>query len=105
MKTIAIAAVLVLVTPAAAPADQSVDNAYRVCAVFNGTGLLSQECSVSGWHSSIDVTVDMSASEAREFCGVIAPYLAQLGVTFSSGWKVRIYSPYSGDRTIAFCPL
>ena len=81
----------------------SVDSAYRVCAVFDGTGLLSEPCSVSGWHSSVDVKMDTSGTEAQKICRGVTQMIWDKGVRFDPGWKLRIYSPFSGDSTIAQC--
>jgi len=80
----------------------SVDTAFRFCDALDATGLLSKPCKVSGWNMSIDVSIDTTSSEARSICQGIA---AQAGSSFDSGWKVRIYSPYSSENTIAQCRL
>ena len=98
------ALLVAMLVPAAASAD-SVGNAYGLCGVFDGTGLLSEPCSVSGWHSAVDVTMDTSAGEARKICAGVAQMMRKEGVRFDPGWKIRIYSPYSGDNSIAQCNL
>ena len=90
---------------ASTPALADVDNAFQFCAALDATGLLSEPCSVSGWNSSVDITIDMNAGEARELCAGMAGLAQSRGITFDAGWSVRIYSPYSGDNTIAFCPI
>mgnify|MGYP001371966141 FL=1 len=95
----------VTASPCLADSGTSVDNAYRLCAVFDGTGLTSSKCSVSGWNSSVDVKIDMTSGEARKLCVQVAALARQKGMTFDPGWQIRIYSPYSGDNTIAFCQL
>src|SRR6185369_8850556 len=37
----------------------SVKSAYAFCAGLKATGLLTDQCKVSGWDRSVDVTVDM----------------------------------------------
>jgi len=93
-----------LVLPGGSRAD-SVGQAFGVCRVFDRTGLLSEPCSVSGWHSSIDVKIDTSGSEARKICSGVAQMLRQQGIRFDPRWKIRIFSPFSGDSTIAQCAL
>ncbi|MGO2711569.1 hypothetical protein [Pseudomonas helleri] len=85
--------------------DKSVDNAYKLCAVMDRTNLLSEPCSVSGWGSSVNVSMDMSASNARQLCPQIKGMLQTKNITFKDGWTLKISSPYSGEKTIATCPL
>ena len=86
-------------------AETSVAAAYKVCKLMDATGLASKKCSVSGWSSSVDVSIDMVSSEARDLCSKISGYLPSKGIVFSSGWQIRIYSPYSGGQPIATCQL
>ena len=83
----------------------SVNNAFLICQVFDATGLLSEPCSVSGWNSSIDVKMDTNGREARKMCSGIASMIQSKGINFDDGWRVRIYSPFSGESTIAQCNL
>jgi hypothetical protein len=94
-------ALLLSSTPA--PAD-AVADAFRLCAIMNHTKLLSEPCKVSGWNSSVDVSIDTTAAEARKICaGLHRFYEGKL--RFDGKWTLRIFSPYSGDRTIATCAL
>jgi len=83
----------------------SVDNAYAVCQVIDGTGLASKPCEVSGWNSAVIATIDMSSVEARKLCPQIAGLLRDKSVRFKGEWTLQIRSPYSGDNSIAFCRL
>ncbi len=86
-------------------ASGAVDSAFKLCMLFDSTGLASAPCEVSGWGSSVDVKIDMNASEARDLCGKVAGMARSKGWAFDQGWKLKIFSPYSGDNTIAFCNL
>jgi hypothetical protein len=103
---LALAAVagLVLISPAAAQAN-SVDSAYKLCSVFDSTGMLSKKCEVSGWASSVDVSIDTTSTEARKICQGVAQMVRGQGIAFDRGWQIRIYSPFSGDQQIAYCSL
>jgi Sel1 repeat len=94
---------------AAAPSvpltTNSVESAYKLCAYFDATKLLSQKCSVSGWHSSVDISLDMAPADARKFCNILPGFFSRWRVAFDRGWRVRIYSPFSGERPIATCDL
>ena len=81
-----------------------VNDAYGLCATFEATGL-STECEVSGWSSTIDVTIDTSGGEARKICAGVVKMMAEKTRSFAGKWKLRIFSPYSGDRPIAVCTL
>jgi hypothetical protein len=94
-----------LTTAAMADSETSVSNAFGLCRVFDGTDLLSEPCSVSGWNSSVDVKMDTSGGEARKICSDVADMMRAQGIRFDAGWKIRIYSPFSGDSTIAQCNL
>ena len=71
----------------------------------DATGLLSAPCSVSGWNSAVDMSMDTTGPEAMKICRGMADFVAQQGVFFGPPWKIRIYSPFSGDKTIAVCQL
>jgi hypothetical protein len=85
-------------------AADAVDNAFRLCAVFEKTGLTT-ECKVSGWGSTVDVRMDTSGAEARKICISVVDLMAQQKLSFAGKWKLRIFSPYSGEHPIAVCTL
>ena len=91
--------------PASADSKISVESAFALCNIFDGTRLTSQPCEVNGWDSSVIATLDMSSSEARQLCGQVAGLASQRGLLFDDGWTLQIRSPYSGDKSIAFCGL
>ena len=86
-------------------AKHDVESAYRMCLAFDSTGLLSEPCKVSGWSSTINVTMDTSSAEARKMCQGIPAIMNASNVRFRHTWTLRIYSPYSGERTLAQCAL
>lgn len=96
------AAAVVLSVPIAS-ADV-IDDAYRLCKAMESTAVTTQ-CEVKGWGSTVDVTIDTSGVEARKICIGAADMMAQKTRTFNGKWKLRIFSPYSGDRPIAVCTL
>ena len=98
-------AMLVLFCATTARADDSVENAFRLCAIADQTGLTSEPCAVDGWNSSVEITLDMSAGEARKTCSALSDYIRDQGITFRKGWMLKLYSPYSNGKTIAYCEL
>ncbi len=88
-----------------ADSASSVRSARYLCALIDATGLGSAPCSVSGWNSSVSLTLDVEPSDARAACRQVAAMVADAGHSFDDGWTLQIYSPYSGDTTIAYCPL
>ena len=82
----------------------AVDDAYRLCRALEGTGLTT-ECEVKGWGSSVDVTIDTTSYEARKICAATAGMMAKKTTSFAGRWKLKIFSPYSGERPIATCNL
>ncbi|MGP4921530.1 hypothetical protein [Pseudomonas lundensis] len=85
--------------------NKSVSYAFALCKMLDGTNMLSEPCSVSGWNSSVDISLDMNASEARTLCPQIAGMLKSNNIIFRDGWTLKISSPYSGDKAIATCVL
>jgi hypothetical protein len=86
-----------LVGPEAMGAD-AVDNAYRLCAAMDKTGL-------TGWGSTVDVRMDTSGAETRKICAGVVDMMAQQKHSFASKWKLCIFSPYSSEHPIAVCTL
>lgn len=104
-KKVLIAVAIYLASNAPFAFSDTVDNAYRLCSTFDDTGFLSEPCDVSGWNQAVDVSIDTDSSEARKICSGVAGIMAQKNIRFDRGWKIRIYSPYSNNNTIATCNL
>ncbi|TRA90900.1 hypothetical protein EXN24_05155 [Rhizobium rhizogenes] len=104
-KAFAAVVAMVVATPTIAAEDKSVQNAYSLCSIIDGTGLASSACEVSGWNSSVTTTIDMTSGEARKLCSQVAGEMKNRGVRFRQGWTLQIKSPYSGTNSIAFCNL
>lgn len=98
-------AVGVLPFAASSEPDRSLEYARRLCGIVDDTGAASGKCSVSGWGHSVDISMAVSAADARTFCARMADMLPTKGIKFAPGWQINIYSPYSGEKTIAFCML
>ncbi|MCG9100223.1 hypothetical protein [Laribacter hongkongensis] len=94
-----------LFIPAISTANTSVDNAHKVCQTFENSNLLSKPCEISGLKSKINITLDMSPSEARKTCTSAVNLFKKNGITFNSGWTLNIYSPYNNKNSIAYCNL
>lgn len=82
----------------------AVDAAYRVCKAMMTTNLVSK-CDVSGWNSSVDVRIDTNAREAIKMCSASVALVSQYTTTLSGRWKLRIFSPFSGENVLAECPF
>jgi len=82
-----------------------IDNAMKLCRVFDATGMLSQEYEVSGGSFSVDVHIDTSSVEAMSICKQVSGMLQKDKVRFDRDWKIRIFSPFSNGKTIATCNL
>jgi hypothetical protein len=92
-----------LVVPDAVWAD-AFDDAVRLCAAIEKTGLVT-ECDVRGAGPSLDVRMNTTSAEARKICDGMAESIAQQNLRFGGKWKLRIFSPYSGEHPIAVCTL
>ncbi|NEZ04978.1 hypothetical protein G4Y73_12540 [Wenzhouxiangella sp. XN201] len=90
--------------------DDVVSDAFRVCAAFEETGVVS-DCNVSGWGHSIEVTIDTSGSEAIKMCRESANMITGMTDSFTKAraegfpWELKIFSPFSGDRPLASCQI
>jgi hypothetical protein len=81
------------------------DDAYKICAAFDATGLAAG-CEVKGGRHTIDAVIDTTGAEARKICAGMVDMVAKQTSSFrGSDWKLRIFSPYSGERPIAVCVL
>jgi hypothetical protein len=101
----ALIGMMALGTEADADSITSVANAQRLCMVLDGMGDLSEKCKVTGWGSSVEISLDTSSREARKICDGIVATMRKTGTKFDPGWKLKIFSPFSGTRTIAVCDL
>jgi hypothetical protein len=82
----------------------AVDDAYRVCTAMMNTNLVSK-CDVNGWNSSVDVRIDTSGEEAIKICTSSVEQVSQYTERLTGKWKLRVYSPFSGDNVLAECPF
>lgn len=85
--------------------NANVDNAFKLCRIMDNIGTLSKPCEVSGWDSSVSITLDISSYEAIVICRLTTQKMQELGLTFDRGWTLKIYSPYSNGNTIAMFKL
>lgn len=105
MNKILVVGAVIAITSAFAVSADTIDNAMKLCAVFDGTGMLSEKCNISGLSQSVDVSIDTSSKEANEICNQVTSMMAKDKVHFDEGWKIRIYSPFSDGKMIATCGL
>jgi hypothetical protein len=106
---ILLAAMMAFVASGAQAEDLTLRSARALCAWFDATKLLSEKCSISAWNSTLDISIDMTADDARKLCEQLPTLLAKnkpdLPLALDDAWQLRIFSPYSGERTIATCDL
>lgn len=85
--------------------EMEVDDAFRLCGALEDTGYTSK-CKVRGFGRSVDTWIDTSGPEAIKICRETASMLRQHTTSLSAGgWKLRIFSPFSGENVLAECPL
>ena len=89
----------------AAVPNTAMANAYGLCAVLDSSGALSEKCSVSGWNDAISITVAATPDDAQKLCPAFLETIRVNKLHFDKGWQVKIFSPFSGQRTIAICDL
>jgi hypothetical protein len=78
------------------------DDPSKLCAELRHHDVVT-ECTVNASAAAVDVrmALAMSFEQAREMCGVVA----RVVLVVEPGWRVRLFSPYSGEHPIAVCPL
>lgn len=81
-----------------------VDDAFILCDAMK-TNKLTTQCTVVGSALTIDVTIDIDGTRAREICAGTVQMMAKHTNRFAGKWTLQIFSPYSGQRPIATCVL
>ena len=67
---------------------------------------LAGQCVVNGRDNVVEITVDSFDDEvARNACADIAAKTEHLAAHLSGQWKLRVFSPYRSDKSLAACPL
>ena len=81
------------------------DDAHALCVLIDKSMPLSEPCKVSVKTRSVDIVIETNRGQASQFCLAITTFAKTHGAKdFNEhGWKVRIFSPYSGNRTIFQC--
>lgn len=92
-------------SPSLASVESSVASAMRLCAVFDSMGMLSEKCKIAGYDFAVEISLDTSGREATKICADAATNMAKVGLIFDPQWQLKIYSPFSGGKTIAVCNL
>ncbi|WP_417224303.1 SHOCT domain-containing protein [Amphritea sp.] len=83
----------------------SVESAYKLCHAIEESGLSTAECEFSVLTFSVEARMNVSSSTAAKLCIMMSDTMKKNGYNFQPGWKLKIYSPFSGDNTIALCNL
>jgi hypothetical protein len=84
-------------------AEEIKDPIYLCFRVKNIPNII--DCEVKNRRSTVDITADFSSEAAHVLCTGIANMMAKEDRRFGDNKKLRIFSPYSGDRPIAVCKL
>ena len=97
------------IKPASVPAIYGDKNpnaaAIVICEGLKSTGNATN-CEVNHFGLLVDATIDTNSIEAKKICVGVASEAAKYNSSFNDGkWKLRIFSPYSGDKPIAVCSL
>lgn len=100
---IALGVAALFLTPSVYARD-AVSDAFALCSTFESTGLTT-DCKVKGGSSSVEVTIDTTGAEARKICAGVVQELSSVTRSFNGRWKLKILSPYSGEKAIAVCTL
>ena len=79
--------------------------AHKLCDMLSAVSDFSQPCDVSGWDHSVSIWMDATGSQAANYCRQVVWLAGEVGMTFRSNWQLKIFSPYSGENTIAYCQL
>ena len=95
-------AVMVLFSQPARGDD--VENAQRVCSVYEAMGA-NMTCSIAASDHAVDLLIDATEAEAAATCPGLASSMVHLAQMFSRKWKLRIFTPASADEPLAVCEL
>ena len=79
------------------------DSAERLCRIFGSMAVVTT-CDVT-LDRTVDVTIDTNSEGARALCDSVSASLPNKGILVDPAWKLRVLSPYSGDKPIAICGL
>ena len=79
-------------------------DAELVCTVINSMGSAAA-CAVNESETAIDVTVSESVDDPAQFCSTFSEMVAMATTNTSDSWKMRIFTPESGDTAAADCDL
>lgn len=83
--------------------QSDLDYAYSTCAVVDAAGIVTEPCEVSAWDSEVKITMDVRSGEAKQVCRELVSAAQQRNWVFDRAWTIRIFSPFSGDKPIAYC--
>lgn len=85
--------------------DKTVLHASALCKAVDKSGIATTPCEISGWNSTITVTMVADDSTAHEFCDTATSFVRKGGYHFNAGWELHVVSPYSNGTPIARCDL
>ena len=105
--TIALSVPAFAAPPAKVPDQNAItaENATAFCRIMDGTGILSAPCKIYLINKSLDIQVPMVQSEAEKMCAGYVKVIAEKGMRFSPGWRLRILPPYETLNAMAECNL
>lgn len=84
------------------PAD-SASSAIALCKVLDSVQTLAKPCEVSGWSNAVQVSADVNGLQGRILCRQIVTLSKKLDLRFGPEWTLQVFSPFSGENTIAYC--
>lgn len=93
--------------PSAQKERSIVDEAYGICAILTSVGATTCDVEVNIFSASyIDATVPTNVADAQKVCANFMRLTREPGSPFiGRGWKLKLFSPFSGNRPIAACTL
>lgn len=80
------------------------DFAMSLCAIIDKLDMATSPCSVSAGSRKIEASLDVTPSSGRAACSEISSFAKRRSWNLH-GWELHILSPYSGDKSVAFCAL
>jgi hypothetical protein len=93
-------------SPPSGPRDGTVlEAATDMCRLISRSRFVHQ-CDVTGWLSSIDVTIPLQGQDADNACRHTRNFVSEHTDAFKGkDWRVRIISPLKSNGATATCPV
>lgn len=85
-------------------AEKPIDFAMSLCSIIDRLETTTSPCSVSAASQRVIATLNVTPATGKDACREIRSFVAERKWNLR-GWQLHIASPYSGEKSVAFCGL